>query len=84
MAHFEIEHEAIHPYHPEGDFRLCLQWGRYVYDDGSEPEEGYRFIWRRRDGSIQPRGPARIPALADIDVLVAMARQQGWGGNQAD
>jgi hypothetical protein len=78
MAHFRSHNEAIHPYHPEGGPRLCLQWGRYVCDDGSE-QWGYRSIWRRPDNSIQSRGPARIPALADIEVLIALASQPRMG-----
>lgn len=83
MARFFAKHEVVHPGHRRRGPKLALQWGRYVYDSGSE-QHGYRFIWRRPDGSIQARGPARIPALADIDVLVAIARQQGWGGYQGE
>ena len=38
--------------YPEGGWRLCFQRVRYIYDDGSI-QEGYRFIWRRPDGSLQ-------------------------------
>ncbi|MHB8173412.1 MAG: hypothetical protein ACYDFU_02975 [Nitrospirota bacterium] len=42
---------------------LCLQWCRYFFDDG-HMDEGYRFIWRRPDGSLlAARGQARIPSL---------------------
>jgi len=59
--------------------RLCLQWGRYIYDDG-ELEEGYRFIWRRSDGSLQAaRGQARIPSLRIARILMEVAEEQGWG-----
>lgn len=41
---------------------------------------GYRFIWRRPDGSLQPaRGQARIPSIAVIDELIRNARNEGWG-----
>lgn len=60
--------------------QLCLQWGRYIYDDNTE-QAGYRFIWRRPDGSIQPRGPARIPSLADVKLLTDLAQREGWGGH---
>ena len=36
-----------------GPWKLCLQWCLYVYDDGTS-ENGYRFIWRKPDGSLQP------------------------------
>lgn len=83
MARFASDHEVIHPDHPEGDYRLCFQWGRLIHDDKSV-QTGYRFIWRRPNGSIQARGPARIPSLKDIDVLVSLARQQGWAEKQGD
>ncbi len=64
----------------KGGWRLCLQWGRYFYDDG-RMEEGYRFIWRRPSGSQQAaRGQARLPALKVAEVLFEAARERGWGG----
>ncbi len=66
------------------DWVLCLQWCQYVYDAGTS-EHGYRFIWRRPDGSLQPaRGQARIPNLAIASELVANARAEGWGNHQGD
>lgn len=63
----------------EGKWRLCLQRCRYVYDDG-ELEDGYRFIWRRPDGSLQgARGQARIPSLKIARLLMAEAERAGWG-----
>jgi hypothetical protein len=62
-----------------------LRWPPGQYDDGSEPQTGYRFIWRRPDGSLQPaRGQARIPSLADAELLIRMARELGWGNRHAD
>lgn len=62
---------------------LCLQWCRYVYDDGTM-EMGFRFIWRRPDGSLQAaRGQARLPDLKMIETLMEKARQQGWGHNSS-
>lgn len=67
---------------PPNDWRLCLQWVRYVYDDG-DMEEGYRFIYRRPDGSLQAaRGQARIPNLDRARELMAQAEAQGWGDNE--
>lgn len=80
QTRFHMEKEVPHPGHPLPGPTLWLQWGCYRYSDGNV-QEGYRFIWTRADGSIQARGPARIPALADIEVLTALARQQGWGGH---
>jgi hypothetical protein len=62
-------------------YELCLQWCRYVYDDGVV-EDGYRFVWRRPDGTIQgARGQARIPSLSMVNHLVSMANDAGWGAN---
>lgn len=65
----------------KSDWKLCFQWCIYQYGDGSS-HKGYRFIWRRPDGRLQPaRGQARLPSIADIEKLTEMARVAGWGGN---
>ncbi|HXA26898.1 MAG TPA: hypothetical protein VNW90_31790 [Acetobacteraceae bacterium] len=69
---------------PEDDWRLSFQRVRYVYDDGTI-EEGYRFIWRRPDNSLQgARGQARIPSLRIARLLMAEAEKAGWGHYDAD
>lgn len=71
---------------PKGEegWVLCFQWGRYDYGDG-DFQRGYRFIWRRPDGSLQPaRGQARIPTVTDIETLIGMARAAGWGDHDGD
>lgn len=74
-----IIHEVIHPGHPAHDWQLCLHWCRYRYSD-STSELGYRFMWRRPDGSLQPaRGQARLPSRHDVDLLFGLAKHQGWG-----
>jgi hypothetical protein len=79
-THVVILNEIVHPQHPTNDWHLCLQWGRYQYDNGNEPESGYRFVWRRPNGSLQPaRGQARIPSLSDAELLIRLARAAGWG-----
>jgi hypothetical protein len=84
-THVIILNEIVHPEHRQNGWRLCLQWARYQYDDKSEPQTGYRFIWRRPDGSLQPaRGQARIPSLADAELLIRLARELGWGEQHAD
>jgi len=68
----------------EGDWVLCLQWCRYLYDDGNL-EQGYRFIWRRPNGTLQPaRGQARIPSLDWAQRLMDRARNAGWGNQVGD
>ncbi|WP_242303343.1 hypothetical protein [Bacillus cereus group sp. BfR-BA-01495] len=60
---------------------LCLQWCRYIYNDGTM-QMGFRFIWRREDGSLQAaRGQARIPDLDMATTLMQKARDLGWGHN---
>lgn len=62
-------------------WNLCFQWCKYKYEDGSY-EYGYRFIWRRPDGSLQAaRGQARIPSFADMNELIEKAAEDGWLGS---
>lgn len=80
VAHVDIINE-IDP-GPQEEWRLCFQFCRYIYDEG-EPEEGYRFIWRRPNNHLQPaRGQARIPSLRHAERLMRQARDQGWGNGQ--
>jgi len=81
----QVIHEAI-----EGDpnekntWKLCFQYCLYVFDDGTS-KNGYRFIWRRPDGSLQPaRGQARILSINQAVTLLKMARAQGWGNYEVE
>lgn len=66
------------------DWVLCLQWCRYIYDDGTM-QVGFRFIWRREDGKLQAaRGQARIPSLEMATDLMNRAKELGWGHNESD
>jgi len=72
----EIEKE---PFDWESNWDLCLQLVLYVYDD-QEEEYGYRFIYRKPGGNLQPaRGGARIPSLEVAEKLIQEARNRGWG-----
>ena len=63
----------------ESGWTLCLQYGCWHLDDG-ETYEGFRFIWRRPDRSLQPaRGQARIPSLKVARELMRRAADRGWG-----
>jgi hypothetical protein len=76
-ARVQVIHETT--LDPEGDWQLFLQWGLYVYEVGTS-ENGYRFIWKRPDGSLQPaRGQARIPSLKVAKALMDKATAEGWG-----
>jgi hypothetical protein len=62
------------------DWTLCFQWCEYIYGDEDDTREfGYRFIWRRPDGSLQAaRGQARIPSFSDMNELLGLAKKEGW------
>ncbi|MFJ7811137.1 hypothetical protein ACIQYQ_09885 [Pseudomonas asiatica] len=63
----------------ESGWVLCFQWCIYNYSDGSQ-QRGYRFIWKRPDGSLQAaRGQARLPNMELITELVEKAKREGWG-----
>ena len=65
-------------------WELCFQRCRYMYSDGHW-DDGYRFIWRRPDGSLQgARGQARLPSLEEARLLMAAAEDAGWGHHETD
>jgi hypothetical protein len=77
MARIDIVRE-IRPQHP-GEWGLCFQWGRYRFDD-DRVEYGYRFVWRRDDGTLcAARGQARIPSIKEAKALMDAATLDGWG-----
>lgn len=58
--------------------RLCFQRAIYRYDDAAA-ETGYRFIWRRPNGRLQPaRGQAIIPSARILRTLLRRAEEEGW------
>lgn len=72
-----VINEVKKPYN-EG-WTLCFQYCLYSYSTG-KTENGYRFIWRRPNGTLQAaRGQARIPKIDDIESLISKANQAGWG-----
>lgn len=69
---------------PDGEWSLRFHWAQYRYDDGST-QHGYRFMWRRPDGSLQAaRGQARLPSLEQIALLIDKAKSAGWGNYDGD
>jgi hypothetical protein len=63
----------------EDGWTLSFQWCLYVFDTGTS-KSGYRFIWYRPDGTLQPaRGQARLPSMSLIEELLAKAKIEGWG-----
>lgn len=76
MAWIEIHNEVTDG--KQKEWRLCFQKCTYHYDNGST-EDGFRFIWRRPDDSLQAaRGQARIPNSWSLFRLIEMATQKGW------
>ena len=72
----------IHKQVPEntksGEWTLCFQKVTYHYDDGGT-QDGFRFIWRRPDGSLQAaRGQARIETYEQMMELIDQAKQSGF------
>ena len=77
MANIEVLREITNG-HP-GQWSLHFQEGIWHYGDGATPEHGYRFIYRRPDGSLQPaRGQARIDMLQEAKALIERAIDEGW------
>lgn len=65
--------------HAADDWELCFQRVTFKYDDSSPAQDGYRFIWRRPNGTLQAaRGQARIPDAATHDRLIQAAKSEGW------
>lgn len=79
MARFQIYNEVSKPTKEKEEvWKLYFQQGKYIYDNG-ESEEGYRFIWRRPDGTLQAaRGQARIPSKKELLELLDLASEEGW------
>ncbi|MCG0276641.1 MAG: hypothetical protein L5655_10915 [Thermosediminibacteraceae bacterium] len=68
----------------DNGWTLCLQKCRYIHGDGTI-EEGYRFIWKDKEGRLQAhRGQARIPSLAIAQKLIEKAIEAGWGKEEFD
>jgi hypothetical protein len=76
MAKVKV-HESI-PKKFSNGWTLCFQKCTYHYDDESV-EDGYRFIWKRPDGTLQAaRGQARIPNASILHELTEAAKNAGW------
>lgn len=79
MARFKIIKEVTNsPDKEQKVWKLYFQYGKYYYDDRT-CEMGYRFIWRRPDGTLQAaRGQARIPSIQELLELLYLASKEGW------
>ena len=77
MAHVKI-HRQVPENTYSGEWTLCFQKVTYHYDDGSA-QDGFRFIWRRPDGSLQAaRGQARIESNEQMMALINQAKEEGF------
>ena len=77
MAHVKI-HKQVPENINSGEWTLCFQKVTYHYEDGST-QDGFRFIWRRPDGSLQAaRGQARIDTYEQMMELIEQAKQSGF------
>jgi hypothetical protein len=78
MNDVDIHHE-VRGEVEEGGWQLCFQWCTYNYQGDAPSEDGYRFIWRKPNGNLEPaRGQARIPSAAHIFNLLRLASNAGW------
>lgn len=84
MADGQTRVQVLDEVSEPGPWSLCFQWCRYLYGEGGM-EYGYRFIWRKPDGRLQPaRGQARIPSVEVLYRLVDAARAAGWGDRDGE
>ncbi len=76
-TYVQIKAEVPQRSEDETDWTLHFQKVSYHYDDG-ESEDGFRFIWRRPDGTLQAaRGQARIPGKKELEELITLAEKEG-------
>lgn len=81
MASVKSHHEVSERF--SNGWTLCFQSCTYNYDDDLT-ETGYRFIWRRPDGTLQAaRGQARIPTADVLQQLLDKANAAGWYSGRA-
>lgn len=74
-AKITYDKEVNEPTH--SGWRLCFQRITIHHNDGKE-EFGYRFIYRRPNGSLQGRGAALIPNATTLQLLTDKAKSDGW------
>lgn len=77
MARVKV-HNEVSETQVEGEWNLCFQKVTYYYDEGGY-DQGFRFIWRRPDGTLQAaRGQARIESLSQMLNLIKLATEEGF------
>jgi len=76
MAHVKVLNEV--PTTKSEGWQLCFQECIYQNDENDE-NNGYRFIWRRPDGTLQAvRGQTRIGFANEMLKLMCLAQEAGW------
>ena len=77
MAYVKVHRQVLKDAN-SGEWTLCFQKVTYHYDDGST-QDGFRFIWRRPNGSLQAaRGQARIETYEQMMALINQAKEEGF------
>ncbi len=62
--------------HGTGEWELCFQ--KVTFNSEGWTGDGFRFIWRRPNGNLQPaRGQARLTKVLIFD-LMSKASAAGW------
>lgn len=74
-AKITYDKEINEPTH--SGWKLCFQRITIHHNDGRK-EYGYRFIYRRPNGSLQGRGAALIPNATFLQKLTDRAKSEGW------
>ncbi len=78
MASVKVHDEVADGTIGKGHWCLCFQRCTYNYDDATT-DTGFRFIWRRPNGTLQAaRGQARIPNAVTLQRLTDAAHSAGW------
>ena len=76
MAYVKV-HRQVPENVNTGEWTLYFQKVTYHYDGSAQ--DGFRFIWRRPDGSLQAaRGQARIESYEQMIALINQAKEEGF------
>jgi hypothetical protein len=72
-----LVHRSAEKSFGDGEWALCFQECTWTYHNPvNDDEEGYRFIWKRPDGSLQARGAARLPSIKDMIEVMSTFYQE--------
>ena len=84
VCNVHVYDEFVVMSYPNG-WTLLFQRVRYCWRPSGDYQDGFRDMWRRPDGSLQPaRGQARIPSLKVLHAMYEEAVKRGWNVYDAD